>query len=705
MAGSQTLAELFVEVKLQNQKLLTAMQATEKDAKTRTKKMQGFFDKLNFKALIAGSFGIYAVKRAISGMIKSFSDFEYQMARVNTILQLSSEGLHTLSVQSKEAALAIGVSPAGFASAEYEAISAGVKLNDVIAFTTAASKLAVAGFTDTRTAVNLLTTVQNAYGAQVGNVKRISDQLLDTQNKGKVIIPEMAQSYGRLIPVAAQLGINFEVLNGAVSTMTASGIDMAEAATALRRMMVALATPSEEQIKLWNELRIQWGGARLRGDGLIETVKELSEKTKGNLQTMTQLGINQRALIAVLALGGEAFDKFTKNIEDNGKALGLTEKSFAEMEKTMTRRIERLKASWEGLTGAMGGFFGMLEERNHLLRDTADAMNKLTELAQDPMGFLKMRLFPPKAGEAPLGLKMHIPPGGTTKKPPPPPPPEAAETADAEKKAAMALAEFHTEVRDMLETDEEKRLDNQIKRLDERVSKEFEIQQRISTINANRIEDETERSLKLAEIQHEANLKEIEDREDFLYLKSQLEEEYALKIEDINRQRLTNMQADVGRFANRYGDYLGRMLIESRLSFSSIGRAFTAMLAEMTAQILARAAIWSILGAIMPGQVAAPSFRSIVKKVTGFQGGGFTGFDSPTKPVGMVHGQEFVFPKPAVDTLGTELLNALKNIGTGTTDNRSFSMSFTDKILPRGKEELANNIRELWREGSLNFMG
>lgn len=75
-----------------------------------------------------------------------------------------------------------GVAVADFSEAVYQAISASVDQAQAVYFTTQAVKLAKGGFTDTTTAVDVLTTAINAYGMKASDATKISNKLITTQN-------------------------------------------------------------------------------------------------------------------------------------------------------------------------------------------------------------------------------------------------------------------------------------------------------------------------------------------------------------------------------------------------------------------------------------------------------------------------------------------------------------------------------------------
>lgn len=116
-------------------------------------------------------------------------DFEKSFAKVSTLLDSSSTDFDKYKKDIKNASKEMGVSVGEYSEAVYQSISAGVDQAKAVEFTTQAVKLAKGGFTETATAVDLMTTIMNSYGDKAGDVNSIMDSLINTQNKGKSFAP------------------------------------------------------------------------------------------------------------------------------------------------------------------------------------------------------------------------------------------------------------------------------------------------------------------------------------------------------------------------------------------------------------------------------------------------------------------------------------------------------------------------------------
>jgi TP901 family phage tail tape measure protein len=203
----------------------------------------------------------------------------------------------------------------------YEAISSGVKPAEAIQFVGEAALFAKASLTDTFNAVDVITSVINAYGKEASEAKNVSAALFETINLGKTRGPELADSLGRVIPIAASLKVNLSEVLAAVATLTLAGLDTDEAMTALRGSMNALLSPSSEAEKMAKELGIDLRVMReeLKDKGLAAVLGEMAQKTAGSADATAALFGNVRALNGVLTLTGPQaarYNEILKKIAD-----------------------------------------------------------------------------------------------------------------------------------------------------------------------------------------------------------------------------------------------------------------------------------------------------------------------------------------------------------------------------------------------------
>lgn len=126
---------------------------------------------------------------ALTVGVKSAIDFEQALAKVSTIADTTVVPLNEMKDSITALSKEMGISVTTLSEDVYNAISAGQDTADAVSFVEKASKLAKAGFAESSQALDILTTIMNAYGLEAEEVARVSDVLINTQNKGKSFAP------------------------------------------------------------------------------------------------------------------------------------------------------------------------------------------------------------------------------------------------------------------------------------------------------------------------------------------------------------------------------------------------------------------------------------------------------------------------------------------------------------------------------------
>ncbi|MBQ7588375.1 MAG: phage tail tape measure protein [Lachnospiraceae bacterium] len=282
-------------------------------------------------------------------------EFEYSIAKVQSIAHVSDEELVNMSADIRRISTEMGIGAAEVSEAVYQAISASVDASEAIGFVEDATKLARAGFTDTTTAVDVLTTAINAYGKEANSTKHIADDLITTQNLGKTTVNELAQSLGTVIPTASALNVSLDQLSSAYVIMTKQGINTANTTTYIRAMLNELSDAGSEVSKeLYNLTGNTFGQLMEKGKTLGDVMQILGDSVEGNGERFKNLFGNVRAGLGALSLfnqGAEAFNDAMYAMQNN---IGATDEAFAIMADTAVMTNERFEASLDNLKIAIG---------------------------------------------------------------------------------------------------------------------------------------------------------------------------------------------------------------------------------------------------------------------------------------------------------------------------------------------------------------
>jgi len=231
---------------------------------------------------------IRGLMRQVSDTIQTGRDFEREWANVTTMLNISRTATEKMKHELRMLSPTLG-DTTELAKGMYQVLSASIEPAKAIKFLGEAAKSAKAGVTETKVAVDAMTTVINAYGMEAEAATEISDIMFAIVKKGKLTYEELATSLGTVVPVAATVGVNFRDVGAAVATLTRQGIVASKATMQLRQVMMAILKPSEEAKQTAEELGIEMGSMALKAKGLSGFLFDLKEKTKGNADLIIKL--------------------------------------------------------------------------------------------------------------------------------------------------------------------------------------------------------------------------------------------------------------------------------------------------------------------------------------------------------------------------------------------------------------------------------
>lgn len=261
---------------------------------------------------------------------KMASDFENGIAKVSTIADTSVMSIDQIKKATLDLSNQLGVSVTDISEAQYNAISAGAATEKSLDLVSTAVKAAKAGFTDTATAVDGLTTVYNSFGGAV-DYEKLSDQMLQTQNYGKTTFGELASSIGQVTPVANSLNVSTDELFSSIAILTKNGIATSSAITGLKAAYSNILKPTSDASKTAKKLGLDFSATHLKAVGWAKFMEEVKTKTNGDADAMAKLFGSVEALNSMTVLAGAGLDDFNNCLGQMTTAAGLTQQSYEKM--------------------------------------------------------------------------------------------------------------------------------------------------------------------------------------------------------------------------------------------------------------------------------------------------------------------------------------------------------------------------------------
>lgn len=332
------------------------------------------------------------VKNAGSGMTKTVTapilaagaasakmamDFEDSMAKVSTIADATEVPMDEMQKAILNLSNQTGISSEEIAQNIYDSISAGQKTGDAVNFVSNSTKLAKAGFADAGAALDVLTTIMNAYGLKASEVTNVSDMLIQTQNLGKTTVADLASSMGKVIPTANAYGVSLDELCAGYAIMTANGVATAESTTYMNGMLNELGksgtnvseTLKEKTGKTFKELMDS-------GMSLSDVLKIISDAAAENDKSFGDMWSSSEAGKAGMILLGDSAENFNGVLEQMQNSTGATNTAF---EKLNTNSTKIKKATNELKNDAIDLGTTLMEELAPIIENIAEKISQFTE--------------------------------------------------------------------------------------------------------------------------------------------------------------------------------------------------------------------------------------------------------------------------------------------------------------------------------------
>lgn len=308
---------------------------------------------------------------------KMTMDFEDSMAKVSTIADATEVPMDDMQKAILDLSNQTRISAEEIAQNVYDSISAGQKTGDAVNFVSKSTKLAKAGFADAGAALDVLTTIMNAYGLKASEVTNVSDMLIQTQNLGKTTVADLASSMGKVIPTANAYGVSLDELCAGYAIMTANGVATAESTTYMNGMLNELGksgttvseTLKEKTGKTFKELMDS-------GMSLSDVLKIISDAATENNKSFGDMWSSSEAGKAGMILLGDSAENFNGVLEQMQNSAGATNTAF---EKLDTNSTKIKKATNELKNDAIDLGTTLMEELAPIIENIVEKISQFTE--------------------------------------------------------------------------------------------------------------------------------------------------------------------------------------------------------------------------------------------------------------------------------------------------------------------------------------
>jgi TP901 family phage tail tape measure protein len=321
-----------------------------KKAIAQFKNLEGAGTKAQFaikKAAVPALAAIGGFITIAQSSVKEFATFETSVSEVFTLLpELSAKAKKDIMQDVKDFSKEFGVLPEKTIPALYQAISAGIPKKNVFTFLETAQKAAKGGVTNLSTAVDGITSVVNAYGSEVIDATKASDLMFTAVKLGKTDFSQLSSSLYNVAPIAASLGVSFDVVTAALADLTAKGTPTSVAASQMKAALSELGKEGTKADKAFRDITGKGFQQFIKSGGSVEDAfVALSEGAGKSGQSVLDLFGSIEAGQAILSLTSDGGKKFGETLDQMAKSGGATQTAFEEMNKGSQVAFDKLGAA------------------------------------------------------------------------------------------------------------------------------------------------------------------------------------------------------------------------------------------------------------------------------------------------------------------------------------------------------------------------
>lgn len=289
-----------------------------------------------------------AIVRALNAIRNAFADsieeaiaFQRAVARIQTIANGASFGDIAEGVRSISDNFNIPLLET--VAGVYQAVSNQVgDLGQSLQFTATAAKFAKSTNSSLADSIDLLSGAIKSFNLDIDNAERVAGVFFTAIDKGRVTAAELSNTFGRVGPSAANIGISLEELAGGLAEISIKGVKTNESMTQFRGIITAITKPTEAMKAKLQELGHASVESAIAFEGLDGLLGQLADSTNGSAHELAALFPNIRGIGGALALTGSDLKNFQRNIELGKKVVkDFNDQKFGLVAQTDAEKVTK----------------------------------------------------------------------------------------------------------------------------------------------------------------------------------------------------------------------------------------------------------------------------------------------------------------------------------------------------------------------------
>lgn len=304
-------------------------------------------------AMMATGGGIVALGK---NLIETTRNFEDGMARVQAVTNATQAEFQMMEQEALKWGSTTRYTATEAASSLENLTRNGLSATQATAALGPTLQLAQANTIGLAEAADITTNVMNGFGLEVKDMGRVNDVLSSTAAHSATNISLLAEAEKNAAPFGHSLGQSIEEVNAALGVLADVGIKGSDAGTAIRMVLMGLASPTATQQKAFKQLGVDISESSLRSEGLTKTLEKLRDsgvmKAANSAELLGDI-FGRRVAPQAMALLNN-IDGLKTKLDILNNSQGTTERMFEQSYSNMSNSIYGIQSAWEHLLISVG---------------------------------------------------------------------------------------------------------------------------------------------------------------------------------------------------------------------------------------------------------------------------------------------------------------------------------------------------------------
>lgn len=304
-------------------------------------------------AMMATGGGIVALGK---NLIETTRNFEDGMARVQAVTNATQAEFQMMEQEALKWGSTIRYTATEAANSLENLTRNGLSATQATAALGPTLQLAQANTIGLAEAADITTNVMNGFGLEVKDMGRVNDVLSSTAAHSATNISLLAEAEKNAAPFGHSLGQSIEEVNAALGVLADVGIKGSDAGTAIRMVLMGLASPTAKQQKAFKQLGVDISESTLRSEGLTKTLEKLRDSGVMKAANSAELLGNifgRRVAPQAMALLNN-IDGLKAKLDILNNSQGTAARMFEQSYSNMSNSIYGIQSAWEHLLISIG---------------------------------------------------------------------------------------------------------------------------------------------------------------------------------------------------------------------------------------------------------------------------------------------------------------------------------------------------------------